>query len=155
MAELEANPEFQRRMAEKARQRKEEEVEINRELDPILARLHSVGLIDETLQEVVERYCPLSHDIVEVLLESLLVLKHPRVIESVVRALAAAKEPFDGRPLAFCFETTDDHAVKWCIANTITFSHPHSIDDWVQVIRKNKFWDETFRKLGIDQKSSR
>lgn len=150
MARLQADPEYQQRMAQKD-QALQERIEANRKaFKPCLEELHRLGFAGESLEAIVKTYSPLPGPAVKVLLSFLGTLTDPRHIESVVRALGAAAAPFDGRPLARCFESTDDEALKWAIANTIALARPHSIEDWLSELRKCPHWDKTLQALGLE-----
>jgi hypothetical protein len=150
MAKLQADPEYQKREAEKERRRQVRQKAYDQLLEPYLIELRNLGFESESLQELVRVYTPLPEEPVNTLLSSLSVLSEPRVLESVVRALGAAAHSFDGRPLARCFEATDDEALKWAIANTIALAHPHSIEEWLSELRKSPHWDKTLQELGLE-----
>ena len=139
MAKLKTDPEFQRRESEKERLRLERQQEFEKTLQPYLRSLNSHGFKGESLQEIVKKNSPLSQQAVDILLTSLGAISEPLPLESVVRALGASANPFDGRPLVRCFEATNDDALKWAIVNTIVLSRPHSIDDWLSDIRKSAY----------------
>jgi hypothetical protein len=147
LAKLNADPEFQRRQAEKERKRQERQNAFDRLIEPCLNELRSHGFIGESIRDIVKTYSPLPDAAVTILLSSLPALSEPRVAEAVVRALAAAGQPFDGRPLVRCFESTNDEEVKWAIINTVACARPHSIDAWLSEVRKSPYWDNVYRKL--------
>jgi hypothetical protein len=151
MAKLQGDPAFRSRETARDRKRQERQDAYDRELAPFLAELNRRGFPGASLNEIVEKHSPFAPSAIEVLLSSLSEISHPRMLESVIRALGAAKEPFDGRQLAACFDAADDEALKWAIANTIALVRPHSIDDWMTHILKNPYWNETFRGLGLEK----
>ena len=150
MAKLQSDPEYQRRTAEKERRLREREKTDRHVFEPCLAELLRLGFVGESVEDIVEQYSPLPETAVSELLSFLPELKDPRQIESVIRALGASARPFDGRPLTRCFESTDDEALKWAIANTIALAHPHSIDNWLSELRKSQYWDKTLHELGFE-----
>lgn len=149
MAKLQSDTTFRSREAERERKRQEQQDAYDRTFAPFLAELHRRGFEGASPHEIVQKYGPLPKSAVDVLLSSLTKLSEPRILESVVRALGASKESFDGRQLAACFDATSDEALKWAIANTIALVRPHSIDDWLAQILENPYWEETFRGLGL------
>jgi hypothetical protein len=54
-----------------------------------------------------------------------------RIKESLIRALGAAKEPYDGAPLVRCFLEDMSGTLRWPIANTIAESRPFGVADWL------------------------
>lgn len=150
MAELQGDPAFRRRELEVDQQRLLHEQEYSRLLEPILAKLREHGLQGATLQEIVQKFAPLPDAAIEILLAGLSELTDTRGRETLVRALGAAKKPFDGRSLVACFEQADDEGLKWAILNTIALARPHSIDDWLATIA-NTPAGETLRKLSVEK----
>lgn len=151
MGKLQADPEYQQRMAEKDRVLRKRIEAGRKAFKPCLDELHRLGFAGESLEAIVKTYSPLPERAVKVLLSFLDQFTDPRHVESVVRALGAAAHPFDGRPLARCFESTDDEALKWAIANTIALAHPHSIEEWLSGLRKSPYWDKTLQELGLER----
>jgi hypothetical protein len=150
MAELQSDPEFRAREAEADRKRIVREQEHQRLMRPLLLRLEQIGVSGTTLQEIVRRFAPLSPDAIQILLSALPEIDAPRPKESIVRALGAASEPFDGRPLIECYEQTRDEGVKWAVLNTIALARPHSIETWLATIRHTPAGD-TLRKLSVSE----
>jgi len=150
MAKLRSDPNYQSREVEKERLRQERQRAIERSFEPYLRELHSLGLCGNSLDSIVKLNCPLPDTAVDVLMSAIGKLTEPRLLESVVRAMGASENPFDGRPLRRCFESTDDEALKWAIANTIALTHPHSIDGWLSELRESHYWDTILRDLGLD-----
>lgn len=153
LAKLENDPDYQRRMAEKERVRQERKARRDESLSPYLDKLHQLGMQSRTLEELVREYAPLPDDAIEVLLSALSALSDPRAQETVVRALGAAENPFDGRPLAECFDSTRDEGLKWAIANTIALTRPRFIDVWLAALRRSDYWDQTIAALENDSAS--
>jgi hypothetical protein len=150
MAELQDDAQFQKRKAEKDRTREQCQKSFEQSFRPYMEQLHNLGLRGNSLQEIVKTHSPLPDDAVDVLLSALRSLSEPRLLESVVRALSAAAHAFDGRPLASCFDSTNDEALKWVIANTIALAHPHSIEQWLTELRARPYWDKTLQELGLE-----
>lgn len=150
MAELQGDPAFRRREVEANQKRHLREQEYSRLLEPLVTKLQELGLQGGSLHEIVQRFAPLPGDAIEVLLAGLVELNDARAKETVIRALGAARTPFDGRPLMVCFERTDDEGLKWAILNTVALARPHSIDDWLSSIAGTPA-GETLRKLAADQ----
>jgi hypothetical protein len=131
MAEMEADPDFQRRRAEKERRYAELAARFDEIERPIRDALRQIGVEGESIQEMTRRYAPLSAQIVEVLLDWLPRVKEDRVKESLVHSLGAAREPFDGRPLVEAFVSDRSDTLRWPIANTIAEARPFGITEWV------------------------
>lgn len=149
MAELQADPAFQAREAAAAQKRQAREQERTRLYAPLLSALDEIGIHGPSLQEVVQRFAPLPNRAVEILLAGLVDLDDPRAKETVIRALGAAKQPFDGRSLVDCYARTDDEGLKFAILNTIALARPHSIDEWLSAMEHTSA-GETLRNLAID-----
>lgn len=150
MAKLQSDATYQEREAEKDRAREQRQKSFEQSFRPFLTELHRLGLQGNSLQEIVKGHSPLPDDPVDVLLSALRSFSEPRLLESVVRALGAAAHSFDGRPLARCFESTDDEGLKWAIANTIALTDPHSIEEWLGELRNSPHWNKTLQELGFD-----
>jgi len=69
---------------------------------------------------------------VDVLMKWLWRTEDPDILEGVVRTLGAAKDSFDGTPLARVFDHTDHFGLRWAIANTIACVHPIGLSDWLE-----------------------
>ena len=122
MASLQGDAEYSRRESEKAKVREKRQQDIDQAFAPALERIHQLGFPGATLQDIVKLHSPLPDLVVNILLQSLPTLRHPRLAESVVRALGAAACTFDGRPLVQAFESTSDESLKWAVVNTIVLS---------------------------------
>src|SRR5260221_2924383 len=132
MAELNSNPEFVRRKAEKEKRRVEREKRFAALERPILDAIGARGFEAASITDLIEKYSPLPAEIVDVLLEGVEQATDAKLLEWLVRALAVAGQPFDGRPLVNCYETFKDDNLRWVITNTIACAKPHSIDEWIQ-----------------------
>ena len=131
MVELKADSDYlqkRKEMDEKFRRLEERYLELAR---PILERLRSEGFESDSIEHLVKKYVPLSSQVVSISLEHLEPGQDDRYCESLVRALGAARESFDGRRLASVYDKTCDESLRWAIANTIALTHPHSIDIWI------------------------
>lgn len=98
---------------------------------PLIEELRSVGLELDDLNEVARRYAPLMPEIVNPMVSYLRLTPDPAVQEQIVRALAVAAEPFDGRTLANLFDHTDSDNLRFAIANTMAEARPSGIDEWL------------------------
>jgi len=149
MAELQGDPAYRRREIEAEQKHLLREKEYSGMLEPLVTKLHELGLQGASLHEIVPRSAPLPGDAVEVLLAGLVELHDARATEAVIRALGAARTPFDGRPLTVCYELTDDEALKWAILNTGALARPHAIEDWLSSIEDTPA-GETLRALAAE-----
>ena len=137
MAQLEADPNFQRTRAEKEQRRAARSAELGAIKQPILDDLRRIGVEAESIEAVTERYAPLSPPIVEVLLHWLPRVADDRTKESLIRSLGAAGEPFDGRSLVEAFMHDASETLRWPIANTIAEARPFGVTDWLVEAAKN------------------
>jgi hypothetical protein len=130
-AELEQDTEFLQRKAEQELRRRQLEAR-NRELvAPILAELDRNDVKALTIEDLTRRYAPLSEEIVQVLLKWLPRVEDEKAKEQLIRAVASAREPFDGRPLMNLFDSTESEVLQWTIANTVAEARPSGIEDRV------------------------
>jgi hypothetical protein len=151
MAELEKDPDYLRRRAErdeKFSRLKEKYARLER---PILEILASHGYQAESIDDALKRFAPLPKPVVEVFLGGLETCDDDRIRESLVRALGAAERPFDGRPLVRVYEDTPDDNLRWAIANTIALVRPHSIDEWLAQAVADPVLGKTLKTLGFMQ----
>lgn len=148
MAELQSNPKYRRRMKQKQRDQQKRWKQIDDELAPVICKLNECGCQGASVGEIVRRHAPLPGDAVEILLNSLDVLRNDRAVETIVRALGATRVRFDGRPLVQKFQSTADEAVKWAIVNTISLTKPHFINEWIEQLLMNDYWKQTLYGLG-------
>jgi hypothetical protein len=150
MKSLENDADYRHRRAEregKFRRLREKYAELDR---PILESLRELGFESNSIDEVTRKFTPLPEAIVEVLLDSLDHCADDRMCESIVRAIGASKESFDGRPLVNRFHQTPDEALRWAIINTIALRKPHSIESWLESARNDPVLGKALRDLAID-----
>ncbi len=131
MAQLAADPEFQRMRAEKDRRFAERKARLDEIERPITEDLRRAGVDADSIEEMTQQYAPLPSRIVAVLLHWLPRVAEDRVKESVIRALGAAEEPFDGRPLVDAFMADSSETLRWPIANTMAEATPFGITGWL------------------------
>jgi hypothetical protein len=160
MNQLKSDPDFVRQEAareEKWRQRREASTRV---AAPVVTDLNKEGFDGESIQSIVENHAPLPARAIDILLKWLQLLSEQdlednsvqaKLADSVARALSATTLSFDGRPLANCFERTNDEGLRWAIANTIALTSPHSIDAWLTEKLKHRYWGKTLRELGVQQ----
>jgi hypothetical protein len=136
LAQLQTDPEYlriRREREEYYRRLQERYAELDR---PILESLSATGFPAQSIEDLVKKYAPLPRAVVAILLhaiaQSIEQATESRHCESLVRALGAAKEPFDGTVLATCYDNTSDESLRWAIANTIAIVKATSIDQWIQ-----------------------
>src|SRR5262245_46171842 len=113
MAELEQKPEFLRRRAEKERRKREREERFAILEHPILAKLRQQGFEVISIVDLVHKYSPLPPEVVADLLDALTNSTDLMLSETLIRALAAAAMPFDGRPLVNCYEASNNDNLRW------------------------------------------
>lgn len=148
MAELEKDPEYlriRRERDDKVLHRERKYAELAR---PILEKLHSIGFAPASIEEVASRNSHVPPEVVSILLAHVTPDQDPRLCESIVRALGAARDGFDGTALAQCYDDTSDESLRWAIANTIALTHPHSIGRWIAERSECSPLKEALRKLG-------
>ena len=136
--QLNADPDYQRRMAEKERRRAKRQAAIDAAERPILADLREIGVDLTQVSDLVNFFPPLPPNVVRILLEWLPRITHDNVLEMAVRALGATEEPYDGRPLVGVFERTKSESVRWAIANTMAEARPTGISDWLREATPNR-----------------
>ena len=149
IAKLRNDADHQHREAEKDHVREERQKAHECLFEPYLTELHSHGLDGDSLEDIVRAHSPLPEYAVDVLLASLDAISEPRLLESIVRALGVSERPFDGRPLARCFDSSDDEALRWAVINTIALTRPYSIDGWLSRLRDSPYWDTALHNLGV------
>ncbi|MGO8753387.1 MAG: hypothetical protein ACLQNE_46215 [Thermoguttaceae bacterium] len=145
--EITADPEFQERQAETYRKLAERQAAFAVIERPIMDELRKVGVAAASVDEMVKGYAPLSPQIVQVLLDWLPRVQEDRIKESMIRALGAAKEPFDGRPLADCFMHDTSETLRWPIANSMAIARPLEISDWLVEAVKNRLFGSARQML--------
>jgi hypothetical protein len=131
MAELQQDPEFQRQQVERERSRQASAEMVRSVTEPITRDLRQAGFAVDAVEELAFRYAPIPGPAISVLLSWLPRVQDERVQEMIVRALAAATEPFDGAPLARAFEATRSEPLRWSIGNTLALAHPTGLGEWV------------------------
>jgi hypothetical protein len=133
LSQLQHDPDYARMMREKEEQGARNRTEFERLERPVLDELHRIGITVTSVGNAAffENYFPLSEPAVDVLLRWV-PIAHPRVQECLVRLLAAAARPFDGRALAQLFDRADSEDLRWVIANTIEAARPQLIEDWLK-----------------------
>lgn len=155
MSELEGNPDFVRRRAEKEQRRKARAERGDAQERPILERLQALGFELTEVSEAAGKYGPLPDEFIEVLLDAVRQYAdvkeytYSNVLQMVIRALGAAARPFDGQPLVECYENNNDPTVRWVICNTIALVRPHGIDDWIQKALANPQTAKILRDVGF------
>jgi len=149
MAELKADSDYlqkRKERDEKFRQLSTRYLELTR---PILERLRSEGFESDSIEHLVKKYVPLPSQVVSIIIEHLEPGQDDRYCESLIRALGAARESFDGRRLASVYDKTCDESLRWAIANTIALTHPHSIDIWIASSSDDSTLKRTLLELGF------
>jgi len=159
MVRLENDPEYCQRRARKDKKLKQHNEACKRLSKPMLDELREHSYVGDSINDIVNKYAPLPRDLVEMLLQWIERISgtfvedmsiEARVVQIWVRALAAAKDQFDGQILVKCFERTNSESLKWAVANTVALTKPHSIDDWLTEKLKNEYWGKTLRDLGFN-----
>jgi hypothetical protein len=148
MAELESDPQYQRRIAEKNERLKDLESKYDLLSRPVLDKLRAEGFDSDSIEGIVKKYSPLPEEVISVLIEGVASSLDARHSERLVRALGAAGKPFEGTALAVKFDETSDISLKWAIANTIALARPHSIDKWIENAPEQSFLKKTLDNLG-------
>ena len=149
MAELQADPQFQRQQAEKDRKLAEREAAVAAVVRPIMDDLQNAGITAESIEDMTQRYAPLAPQIVQVLLGWLPRVQDDRVKESLIRSLGAAGEPFDGKPLVECFSHDSSDTLRWPIANTMAETRPLGVADWLAEAVKNRSFGNARGMLAV------
>ena len=127
MAQLRGDAEYQARIAEQARQSAEvEEMECE-----LMRTLTAEGYPAGSLRELIGRYAPIPTPLADLLVGLLVSTRHPSMQEGLVRALAAARSPFDVAPLVELFERTNSEMLRWAIANTFAEVRPVALGSWL------------------------
>src|SRR6266566_255735 len=126
-AQLKADPAYQAKLGQDA----ETSARVQEAEAVLMKALASRGYRAASLDELVRSHAPLSHDLAAALVESLRQVSEPSLLEGIVRALGAARETFDARPLAQLFEASDSSTLRWAIANTLAETRPAGLGDWL------------------------
>ncbi len=130
MAQLQMDPGYVQRQAERADARELREAEVASATRPLRERLAEQGYEVSRLDQLVPEYGPLAPEVVRTLLEWLPTSEDLAVQEQIVRALAASSSQFPGEKLAKLFDETGSETFRWAIANTIAEARPDGITDW-------------------------
>lgn len=158
MAQLEIDPEYRQRRADRDRRLRQQQEASAAMERPILDELRAQGFKSDSISDVVKTHAPLSARLVDILRRRLESLSNDpledgsdsaRLAESLVRALGATRVRFNGQPLVACFERTSDESLRFAIANTIALTRPHSIDGWLSEKLKDPYWGNKLRALGL------
>lgn len=150
MDQLENDPVFLKQRAERTARRNQRRQAILEDEQPILVRLKDAGFEVESLEAIAPKFAPLPDALVESLLDCLYLCGHDRNREWVIRALGAAKNPFDGRRLIETYKSTYDEGVRFAVLNTIALTRPHSIDTWLETARRDPYLHAELEKLGYE-----
>jgi hypothetical protein len=144
LARLRSDPEYQRKMTERAEQRSERRERMANLQKPVLEDLAAIGITSQSLRDVIESHAPLSQKIIRVLLKHLELADDDTLRESIIRALTAADEPFDGSSLGMLFRKSWSENVRFVILNLIAVVRPHSVDDFVAWLKAERpvYYDE-------------
>jgi hypothetical protein len=97
----------------------------------LLHDLATMGYRAESLQALIDQHAPLPAALAEALVQRIQTTHETSIQESLVRALGAARAPFDVQPLLRLFEETNSEALRWAIANTFAEVRPLVIRDWL------------------------
>ena len=134
LARLSRDPEFLANEDRRAKSRALREAK-HREIErPVLQDLESLGLKVSSITDLVRDYAPLGSDVTNLLLSWIPRIENESVNEGLVRALAAAAEPFDGCALIEVFENTQSEEFRWAIANTMAEGRPYGVADWLMEV---------------------
>jgi len=147
-ARLEDNPEYQRRRKEKDENILFIEQQCSKLANPVLEKLRKLGFEASSMEELVQKYAPLSCEGVCIILEQVEPGQEELLCESLVRALAAANKRFDGSPLIRYYECTPNESLRWTICNTNALIHSHSIDSCIGQAAPESPLVKTLRGLG-------
>lgn len=139
MEQLQNDPDYQA----KIRQQHEAQLDANSQYETQVAPLHRelghLGLVAD-LYELVQKYGPLSDEVIQLLLHWLLKSDNNKVLEGIVRALGAPQAPYNGTNLVMIFEKTESQMLRWVIANTIAEARPTHINDWLtSAVQETKY----------------
>lgn len=134
LARLSQDPEFLANEERRAKERVLREAQ-HREIEkPVLQNLESLGLKVSSIADLVRDYAPLGPEVTGPLLSWIPRIENESVNEGLVRALAAAAEPFDGHALIEAFEKTQSEEFRWAIANTMAEGRPYGVADWLMEV---------------------
>lgn len=131
MTELQQDPEYQKKRAERERAHEERVQRTQAAAEPVVRELQGAGFAVDAVDELATRYAPISQPGIDILLSWVFRVQDETVREMIVRALGATTEPFDGRPLARAFEESQSESLRWAIGNTMALAHPTGLAEWV------------------------
>jgi hypothetical protein len=127
---------------EQKRAREQRQALGRRALGPILEELRAAGFPANSISDLVERYAPLSRPVVDVVLKWIPLQVLVNAQSALVRSLAAAGVPFDGRPLVDLFESTDSDMLRWAISNTLYEGRARNCTEWIEkAVTKSEYGD--------------
>lgn len=131
IAELQQDPEYQKKRAERERAHAERVQRTQAAAELVVRELQTAGFAVDAVEELATRYAPISQPAIDILLSWLPRVQDQAVRETIVRALAATAEPFDGRPLARAFDESRSESLRWAIGNTMALANPTGLAEWV------------------------
>jgi hypothetical protein len=131
MAQLQQDPEYLQQQAERERAHAERVQRSRAAAEPVVRELRRAGFAVEMPEDLARRYAPVPGPAIDILLAWLPRVEDEGVRVTMVRALAASREPFDGRPLARAFEESRSETFRWVIGNTLALAHPTGLAEWV------------------------
>jgi len=124
-AQLRADPAYQAKLEQQA----DNAAGIQKVAATLMEALSRKGYRAASLSELVRTYAPLPRDLANALIESLGQVSEANVLEAIVRAVGAAREEFNARPLVDLFERSDSPTLRWAIANTLAETRPAGLRD--------------------------
>lgn len=129
LARLESDPQYiTMRQIEDEKAKQLAELHAKAE-QPIVAELQKHGHQVDSLAQLVTQ--PLPAPSAQVLLDWIPRIESPRLLEEIVRGLALSVEPFDATPLTVLFDQTDEAALRWAIADTLTARTATRVGSWI------------------------
>ncbi len=150
MRELQSDPEYCARMAERDARYRRKEARYAALEAPMFAELSQKGYPCTTLQELMLKYAPLDETVTDILLRWLQKQEEPRLQEMLARALGASGVTFDASPLIRCFEAAFDEGVRGAVLNTIALAKPTGTEEWLKQLAAREPGRRKFMKaLGI------
>ncbi len=138
MQQMESDPEFLARRAEKAARHQRRAEELRQAQTPFLAALSEAGFPVATVEEIRQRYKPLPKQLSQLIIDWIPRIEHPAAQQWVAWALLAApKRSLDGRSLTPLFDATKNDELKWAIADVIEQTRPQHLEGWMITAIKN------------------
>jgi hypothetical protein len=131
MAELQQDPEFKKQQTEREHAYEARMQRVRVAAEPVVHQLQSAGFAIHAVEELAPRYAPIPGPAIRILLSWIPRVQEEAVREMIVRALAATTEPFDGRPLAHAFESSNSESFRWAVGNTMALANPTGVEEWV------------------------